>query len=201
MTQRRSRRSTSSRTSSSAIGRRSTSARRRQVVPVHRGHGRGRVPAGGVHARAAPPRGFHGRPVCERAGVGDLDVLNGSLSSAPRGAQPGRHPGSRASTSTSSGAMRPASYLSKEGYREIVEGVINFSGDTQTIVRELEEQMREAGGGALRGRGALPEPPLRDREPCGAAGADRRETGSMDVLGTAAGDRRRSRPSHSAAAR
>ncbi len=29
---------------------------RRQVVPIHRGHDRGRVPARHVHARAAPPR-------------------------------------------------------------------------------------------------------------------------------------------------
>ena len=39
---------------------------RRQVVPVHRGHGRGRVPARHVHARAAPPRRPLLRAVRER---------------------------------------------------------------------------------------------------------------------------------------
>ena len=41
-------------------------AARRQVVPVHRGHGRGRLPARHVHARAAPPRRRLLRPVRER---------------------------------------------------------------------------------------------------------------------------------------
>ena len=45
---------------------------RRQVVPVHRRHRRGRVPAGHVHARAAPPRRRLLRPVREREeGAGD----------------------------------------------------------------------------------------------------------------------------------
>ena len=39
---------------------------RRQVVPVHRGHARGRVPARDVHARAPPPRGRVLRAVRER---------------------------------------------------------------------------------------------------------------------------------------
>src|SRR5438876_10505617 len=44
----------------------------RQVVPVHRGHGRGRLPAGHVHARAAPPRGRLLRALREREkGSGD----------------------------------------------------------------------------------------------------------------------------------
>ena len=41
-------------------------AARRQVVPVHRRHGGGRVPAGDVHARAAPARHRLLRPVRER---------------------------------------------------------------------------------------------------------------------------------------
>ena len=41
-------------------------AARRQVVPVHRGHGRGRVPARDVHARAAPARRRLLRAVRER---------------------------------------------------------------------------------------------------------------------------------------
>ena len=41
-------------------------AARRQVVSLHRGDAGGRVPAGDVHARAAPPRGRVLRSVCER---------------------------------------------------------------------------------------------------------------------------------------
>ena len=41
-------------------------AARRQVVPVHRGHGRGRLPARDVHARAAPARRRLLRAVRER---------------------------------------------------------------------------------------------------------------------------------------
>src|SRR5581483_10507794 len=41
-------------------------AARRQVLPVHRGHGRGRVSARYVHARAPPARRLVLRPVRER---------------------------------------------------------------------------------------------------------------------------------------
>ena len=45
---------------------------RRQVVPVHRGHGGGRIPASDVHARAPPSRRLVLRPVREREeGAGD----------------------------------------------------------------------------------------------------------------------------------
>ena len=39
---------------------------RRQVVPLHRRHGRGRLPARDVHARAPPPRRPLLRSLCER---------------------------------------------------------------------------------------------------------------------------------------
>jgi excinuclease ABC subunit C len=83
-------------------------------------------------------------------------------------------------------------YISTDGYREIIDGVINFlSGDTKTIVRELQRQMRDAAADerfedAARYRNRLfAIENLAERQ-----GADRRETGSIDVLGVAAeGDR------------
>ena len=72
-------------------------AARRQVVPVHRGHGRGRVPARDVHARAAPAGRLVLRPVREREeGARDARRAQPGLPlPAVRGAEaraPQRHP-------------------------------------------------------------------------------------------------------------
>ena len=102
-------------------------AARRQVVPLHRGHARGRVPARDVHARAPPPRRPLLRALREREeGARDarraqprlpLPALRGAAARAAAAA-------SRASTSTSSAASRPASAASrKEDYREVIDGV------------------------------------------------------------------------------
>ena len=118
----------------------------------------------------------------------------GSSSSGPaRGRSRAATPGSRASTSTSSAATAPCvDYISKDAYREVVEGVINFlSGDTKTIVRELQRQMREAAAeerfeDAARYRNRL----FAIENLAEQQGADRREIGSIDVLGVAIeGDR------------
>ena len=122
---------------------------RRQVVPVHRGHRRGRLSARDVHARAAPARRRLLRAVREREeGARDarrpeprlpLPPVRGAAARAGTAA-------SRASTSTSSAASRRASATSRRTTTaQLIDGVIEFlSGDDRPIRRELERQMREA---------------------------------------------------------
>ncbi len=103
-----------------------------------------------------------------------LDVLNRVFQFRPcEGPKPGRHSGIPCLDYHIERCTAPCiRAISTEDYRALIDGVIQFlSGDTRPIVRELEEQMRAGGGGgALRGRRALPEPAVRDREPCAAAG-------------------------------
>src|SRR3954463_13785105 len=76
-----------------------------------------------------------------------LDVLNRVFQFRPcEGPKPGRHSGIPCLDYHIERCHAPCvAYISKEHYREIVEGVINFlSGDTKTIVRELQRQMRDA---------------------------------------------------------
>jgi excinuclease ABC subunit C len=123
-----------------------------------------------------------------------LDVLNRVFQFRPcEGPKPGRHSGIPCLDFHIERCHAPCvGYIAKDAYREIIEGVINFlSGDTKTIVRELERQMREAAAeerfeDAARYRNRLYAiENLAERQ-----GADRRETGSIDVLGVAAeGDR------------
>jgi excinuclease ABC subunit C len=123
-----------------------------------------------------------------------LDVLNRVFQFRPcEGPKPGRHSGIPCLDFHIERCHAPCvGYISQEAYGEIVEGVINFlSGDTKTIMRELERQMREAATDeryedAARYRNRLfAIEKLAERQ-----GADRRETGSIDVLGVAAeGDR------------
>ena len=172
-------------------------AARRQVVPVHRRHGRGRVPARDVHARAAPARRRLLRAVRERE-EGARDARRAQ----PRLPRTGRARGrsragtraSRASTTTSTAAWRPASgYISKEDYREI-----DRRRDRVPLRRHAADPARaraaDAGGRrrrALRGRGALPQPPVRRSatSPSGRRPTDR-SVGTVDVIGIAVeGDR------------
>jgi excinuclease ABC subunit C len=123
-----------------------------------------------------------------------LDVLNRVFQFRPcEGPKPGRHSGIPCLDFHIDRCHAPCvDYISKEAYRDIIEGVINFlSGDTRTIVRELQRQMREAAAeerfeDAARYRNRLYAiENLAERQ-----GADRREIGSIDVLGVAAeGDR------------
>ena len=123
-----------------------------------------------------------------------LDVLNRVFQFRPcEGPKPGRHSGIPCLDFHIERCHAPCvDYISKENYGEIIDGVINFlSGDTKTIVRELQRQMAEAAADerfedAARYRNRLfAIENLAERQ-----GADRRETGSIDVLGVAAeGDR------------
>ena len=123
-----------------------------------------------------------------------LDVLNRVFQFRPcEGPRPGRHSGIPCLDFHIERCHAPCvGYITKEGYREIVDGVVNFlSGDTRTIRRELEERMREAAADerfedAARYRNRLfAVERLAERQ-----GADRRELGSVDVIGIAAADNR-----------
>src|SRR5687768_7164355 len=76
-----------------------------------------------------------------------LDVLNRVFQFRPcEGPRPGRHSGIPCLDFHIERCHAPCvGYISKEAYRELVDGVVNFlSGDTRTIRRELEAQMRDA---------------------------------------------------------
>ncbi|HUH15557.1 MAG TPA: excinuclease ABC subunit UvrC [Gaiellaceae bacterium] len=119
-----------------------------------------------------------------------LDVLNRVFQFRPcEGPKPGRHSGIPCLDFHIERCHAPCvGYISQEDYRAIIDGVVDFlSGDTKTIVRELQRQMREAAADerfedAARYRNRLfAIENLAERQ-----GADRRETGSIDVIGIAA---------------
>ena len=118
-----------------------------------------------------------------------LDVLNRVFPYRPcEGPQPGRHSGIPCLDYHIERCLAPCvGYVSKEDYREIVEGVIQFlSGDTQPIQRELEARMqaaaeRQAFEEAARCRNRLNAiRHLAERQM-----ADRRDLGTVDVIGLA----------------
>src|SRR5215216_767520 len=118
-----------------------------------------------------------------------LDVLNRVFQFRPcEGPKPGRHSGIPCLDFHIERCHAPCvNYISKEAYAEVIEGVIGFlSGDTRTIVRQVEARMREAAAEerfeeAARYRNRLQAiEKLAERQ-----GADRRETGSIDVIGVA----------------
>ncbi|HEX4930496.1 MAG TPA: excinuclease ABC subunit UvrC, partial [Gaiellaceae bacterium] len=123
-----------------------------------------------------------------------LDVLNRVFQFRPcEGPKPGRHSGIPCLDFHIERCHAPCvDYISKAAYGEIIEGVINFlAGDTRTIVRELERQMREAAADerfedAARYRNRL----FAIENLAEKQGADRRETGSIDVIGIAADEAR-----------
>ena len=150
-------------------------AARRQVVPVHRRHGRGRVPARHVHARAAPPRRPLLRPVREREeGARDARRAQPRLPvPAVRGPEAGpalRDPVPRL----------PHRALPRALRRLHLEGGLprdHRRRDQLPLRRHADDRARaraaDARGGrrrALRGRGALPQPAVRDPAPGRAAG-------------------------------
>jgi len=123
-----------------------------------------------------------------------LDVLNRVFQFRPcEGPKPGRHSGIPCLDFHIERCHAPCvDYISRAAYGEVVEGVINFlSGDTRTIVRALQRQMSEAAADerfedAARYRNRLfAIENLAERQ-----GADRRETGSIDVIGVAVEGRR-----------
>jgi excinuclease ABC subunit C len=120
-----------------------------------------------------------------------LDVLNRVFRFRPcEGPRPGRHSGIPCLDLHIDRCFAPCiAAISKEGYDEVIEGVIGFlSGDTQTIQAELTERMREAASDerfeeAARYRNRL----FSIRHPAVGRAPDRRDVGSVDVIGLAIG--------------
>ncbi|HEX2504787.1 MAG TPA: excinuclease ABC subunit UvrC [Gaiellaceae bacterium] len=119
-----------------------------------------------------------------------LDVLNRVFPYRPcEGPQPGRHSGIPCLDYHIDRCLAPCvGYVSKEEYREVVDGVVEFlSGETRPIIRQLEERMGEASGAqefeaAARYRNRLNSVRhLAERQ-----AADKRAIGTIDVLGIAA---------------
>jgi excinuclease ABC subunit C len=118
-----------------------------------------------------------------------LDVLNRVFRFRPcEGPKPGRHSGIPCLDFHIDRCYAPCvSYISKEDYRRIVDGVIEFlSGETQPIIRELERRMREAAENeqfeeAARFRNRL----FSVRHLAERQAADKRAVGTVDVLGVA----------------
>jgi excinuclease ABC subunit C len=118
-----------------------------------------------------------------------LDVLNRVFQFRPcEGPKPGRHSGTPCLDFHIERCTAPCiGAISKEAYRDQVDGVIDFlSGDTRSIVRSLEARMREAAAAerfedATRYRNRL----FAIRSLAERQGADRREAGNADVIGLA----------------
>jgi excinuclease ABC subunit C len=118
-----------------------------------------------------------------------LDVLNRVFRFRPcEGPRPGRHSGIPCLDFHIDRCFAPCvAAISREGYGEVIDGVVGFlSGDTQTIQRQLEERMREAAADerfeeAARYRNRL----FSIRHLADRQAADRRDVGSVDVIGLA----------------
>ena len=121
-----------------------------------------------------------------------LDVLNRVFRFRPcEGPRPGRHSGIPCLDFHIDRCFAPCiGAISKDGYDAVIEGVIGFlSGDTRTIQAELTERMREAAAEerfeeAARYRNRL----FAIRHLADRQAADRRDVGSVDVIGLAIGD-------------
>jgi excinuclease ABC subunit C len=123
-----------------------------------------------------------------------LDVLNRVFRFRPcEGPRPGRHSGIPCLDFHIDRCFAPCiGAISKDEYAEVIDGVIGFlSGDTQTIQAELTERMSEAAADerfeeAARYRNRL----FSIRHLADRQAADRRDVGSVDVIGLAIdGDR------------
>jgi excinuclease ABC subunit C len=118
-----------------------------------------------------------------------LDVLNRVFQFRPcEGPQPGRHSGIPCLDYHIDRCRAPCvGYVSREDYRAIVDGVIEFlNGETRPILRTLERRMKEAADeerfeDAARYRNRLfAVKHLAERQ-----AADKRAVGTVDVLGVA----------------
>src|SRR6266536_515065 len=118
-----------------------------------------------------------------------LDVLNRVFRYRPcEGPQPGRHSGIPCLDFHIERCYAPCvGYISKEDYRELIDQVIEFlSGDDKPIRRRLEQQMREAAADERFEDAARYRNRLRAIERLSERQAvERREIGSVDVLGVA----------------
>ena len=120
-----------------------------------------------------------------------LDVLNRVFRFRPcEGPRPGRHSGIPCLDFHIDRCFAPCiGAISKDGYDAVIDGVIGFlSGDTRTIQAELTERMREAAAEerfeeAARYRNRL----FSIRHLADRQAADRRDVGSVDVIGLAIG--------------
>ncbi len=121
-----------------------------------------------------------------------LDVLNRVFRFRPcEGPQPGRHSGIPCLDYHIDRCLAPCvGYVSKDDYAELIDGVVQFlSGDTKSIQRELEQQMTDAAAlerfeDAARYRNRL----FAVRHLAERQGAERREFGTIDVIGIAVRD-------------
>jgi excinuclease ABC subunit C len=123
-----------------------------------------------------------------------LDVLNRVFQFRPcEGPKPGRHSGIPCLDYHIERCTAPCvGYISKDDYRGIIDGVIEFlSGNTKPIVRELERKMTAAAADerfeeAARYRNRLfSVQHLAERQ-----AADKAAVGTIDVIGIAVGDDR-----------
>jgi excinuclease ABC subunit C len=120
-----------------------------------------------------------------------LDVLNRVFPYRPcEGPKPGRHSGVPCLDYHIERCLAPCvGYVSKDEYREIIDGVIEFlSGESRPIQRELERKMQEAAERqafeeAARYRNRL----FAVRHLAERQAADRRNLGTVDVIGLAVG--------------
>src|SRR6266480_1263184 len=123
-----------------------------------------------------------------------LDVLNRVFPYRPcEGPKPGRHSGIPCLDYHIDRCLAPCvGYVSKEGYREVIDGIVEFlGGETRPILRELECKMKDAADNerfeeAARYRNRL----FSVRHLAERQAADKRAVGTIDVIGIAAeGDR------------
>jgi excinuclease ABC subunit C len=120
-----------------------------------------------------------------------LDVLNRVFRFRPcEGPRPGRHSGIPCLDFHIDRCFAPCiGAISKEGYAEVIDGVVGFlSGDTQTIQAELAMRMQEAASDerfeeAARYRNRL----FSIRHLADRQATERREVGTVDVIGLAVG--------------
>jgi excinuclease ABC subunit C len=118
-----------------------------------------------------------------------LDVLNRVFRFRPcEGPQPGRHSGIPCLDYHIDRCLAPCvGYVSKEDYREIIDGVVDFlSGETAPILRELEGRMQAAAERqdfeeAARMRNRL----FAVRHLAERQAADKKAIGTVDVIGIA----------------
>ncbi|MDQ3889076.1 MAG: excinuclease ABC subunit UvrC [Actinomycetota bacterium] len=123
-----------------------------------------------------------------------LDVLNRVFPYRPcEGPKPGRHSGIPCLDYHIERCLAPCvGYVSREDYREIVDGVIEFlSGDTAPILRELERRMNEAAErqafeDAARHRNRL----FAVRHLAERQAADKQAIGTVDVIGLGVAEER-----------